>query len=719
MNLLLFLTLLGLVYAERTPKLADHDKWKCQPCVATAQMFKFGITATRYTPELYYQQQCHNKPYLQTVLRCMQDHTNEVTGRKMLEKLLGKMCEEYELEMMTIDELEPMPKPIIVPQEDMNNTQTGPVVIPNELWAPSYRSYSTYFHQTDLGTYLGVGILSYWTLILVVGGFVNLTRTYLFSIMCKMTGLHINTLRKHVSLPAAFGYKHSQPFRVLQGIVSMCMPTRVQSVIVTVYVIFTFIACFPGYEIYDENTVFETRAYQLRKYMANRTGILAFAQLPLLFLFAGRNNIMMWVTGWSFDTFNVYHRWIARVMVALAIAHGVTYTILAADFLSTSYKELYFFMGVIAVISGSFMCIQGLHFLRSRWYEVFLVLHIFLAVLFTMGVWFHADDVGFQEWVYAAVAVWAFDHLARYLRIVFSGVICNGHFTIVDHEHQIVRVEIAYSRLWKVYPGAHVFIYVLTPWKFWESHPFTIYQSPKALENGNISVMLKAKSGMTLKIFSRLLENNDSANIKLLVEGPYGHQLPVRNYDSAVVIAGGIGVTATYSYAADLLKCASTKAITFAWVVRNDKAIDWFKDELNALLQDDRVHVSIFVSTQEPDDVERDVHQRFGSYSASASSDEDEKTDKGATTTATAIDSSDGDSKDSSIRKLRKKLSVTYGTRPKMCTAIPQFLSYCEGSTAIVVCGPPVFNDDIRLAVSESLHTKNERIDYFEEAFSW
>ncbi|KAG5368262.1 Ferric/cupric reductase transmembrane component 1 [Yarrowia sp. C11] len=710
MNLLLLLTLLGLVSATNTPKLRDHDTWKCQPCVGAAQGFNFGITGTWGTP-IYYQQQCSNKPYLQTILKCMQDHTDEIIGREMLQALIGGSCEEYHVEMLSLEELEPIPNLISVPKKDMFNPQTEPVVIPEEMYLPAYKSYSTLYRQTDLATYLGVGILCYWVLILAVGGFVNLSRTYLFPVMCKMTGLHINTLRKHISLPAAFGYKHSQPFRVLQGIFSMCMPTRVQSVIVTLYVLFAFIACFPGYDLFDENTVFPSHSMQLRKYVATRTGVLAFAQLPLLFLFAGRNNIMMGITGWSFDTFNVYHRWIARVMVALAIAHGVTYTVMYGDSLSTEYKLVYFFMGVIAVISGSFMCIQGIHFLRSRWYEMFLLIHIALAVLFTVGVWLHADDVGFQEWVYAAVAVWAFDHLARYLRILSSGVICNGEFTIVDHQHQIVRLEIAYSKLWKVYPGAHVFIYVLTPWKFWESHPFTIYQSPSAMENGNITILLKAKSGITLNIFNRLLEQNDHANMKLFVEGPYGHQLPVRNYDSAVVIAGGIGVTATYSYAADLLKCPSTKSIIFGWVVRNDLAIDWFKDELNSLLQDDRVQVHIYVSTLGTG-IENEAHLRLGSSSASEG--DDEKIERGATSTAV-----DSHSEGSSIRDLKKKLSVVYGARPDMSSAIPGFLGYCEGPTAIVVCGPPAFNDDIRLAVSDSLNIKHERVDYFEEAFSW
>ncbi|KAG5361735.1 Ferric/cupric reductase transmembrane component 1 [Yarrowia sp. C11] len=711
MNLLLLLTLLGLVCARDSPKLGDDGRFVRHACIdVTAENFNFGVTSTEQTPKPYFQQQCSNKPYLQTVLKCMQDHTDEITGRKMFENYLGGECKEHtHKKMLSLEELEPVPELVSVSEEDRSKPQTEPVVIPEELYRPSYNSYVVLFRHRDVTTYLGIGILCYWVLIIAIGGVVNLSRTYLFPVMCKMTGLHINTLRKHISLPAAFGYKHSQPFRVLRGICSMCMPTRVQSVIVTFYLLFVFIACFPGYHIIEHNTLYPGHTAQLRKYLAMRTGILSFAQLPLLFLFAGRNNIMMWVTGWSFDTFNVYHRWIARVMIALAICHGIPNTILYADSLSFRYSMLFYFMGVIAIISGSFMCIQGLHFFRSRWYEMFLVIHITLALLFTIAIWLHADLVGFQEWVYAAVAVWAFDHLARYLRIIFSGVVCNGEFTIIDHNDRIVRVEIAYSKLWKVYPGAHVFIYVLTPWKFWESHPFTIYQSPTALENGNISIMLKAKSGMTLKIFNHLLEKNDHANIKLFVEGPYGHQLPVRNYDSTVVVAGGIGVTATYSYAADLLQCPSTKSIIFAWVVRNDAAIDWFRDELNSLLQDDRVQVNIFVSAVQSS-IEKESQLRFGSYAVSES---DEK----KSASSTAVEShSDGSS---STRKLSKNLNIVYGNRPNMSAAIPGFLGYCEGPTAIVICGPPVFNDDIRLAVSESLDIKNERVDYFEEAFSW
>jgi ferric-chelate reductase len=55
---------------------------------------------------------------------------------------------------------------------------------------------------------------------------------------------------------------------------------------------------------------------------------MSFANFPLLFLFGGRNNILIWATGWSFATFNVFHRHVARIATLQAVAHSVLYLII-------------------------------------------------------------------------------------------------------------------------------------------------------------------------------------------------------------------------------------------------------------------------------------------------------------------------------------------------------------------------------------------------------
>jgi len=55
---------------------------------------------------------------------------------------------------------------------------------------------------------------------------------------------------------------------------------------------------------------------------------MSFANFTLLWLFGGRNNILIWMTGWSFATFNVFHRHIARVATLQGIAHSVLYFVI-------------------------------------------------------------------------------------------------------------------------------------------------------------------------------------------------------------------------------------------------------------------------------------------------------------------------------------------------------------------------------------------------------
>lgn len=41
-----------------------------------------------------------------------------------------------------------------------------------------------------------------------------------------------------------------------------------------------------------------------------------------------RNNLLLWMTGWDFATYNNFHRWVARVSTVQAVIHSLGYTIL-------------------------------------------------------------------------------------------------------------------------------------------------------------------------------------------------------------------------------------------------------------------------------------------------------------------------------------------------------------------------------------------------------
>lgn len=96
-------------------------------------------------------------------------------------------------------------------------------------------------------------------------------------------------------------------------------------------------------------------------------------------------------------------------------------------------RELYFKMGIAAMVGGLLAVVVGLRAFRRRFYEMFLILHIIGAVLMLMGSWYRAlpllslcDDRAeltcslpradrpiMTPWVYAGVAVWVFERAVR------------------------------------------------------------------------------------------------------------------------------------------------------------------------------------------------------------------------------------------------------------------------------------------------------------------
>lgn len=73
---------------------------------------------------------------------------------------------------------------------------------------------------------------------------------------------------------------------------------------------------------------FRMPSLETTRYVADRTGYLAVANMPLFFLFAGKTKLLSTLTGWSGHTFSVFHKWIARTCIILSLIHSVSYGII-------------------------------------------------------------------------------------------------------------------------------------------------------------------------------------------------------------------------------------------------------------------------------------------------------------------------------------------------------------------------------------------------------
>ncbi len=135
------------------------------------------------------------------------------------------------------------------------------------------------------------------------------------------------SLRQHVALPAFFGSRHLEPLPANLGYV----PSRALGLSIGIYVALNVVFSSTSFGSFQPNTYFPSQRFELCEYVGNRTGTLSLVNISIAILFAGRNNLLIVITGWSQTTFLTFHRWAARVATLQAIVHSIAYTLAYVD----------------------------------------------------------------------------------------------------------------------------------------------------------------------------------------------------------------------------------------------------------------------------------------------------------------------------------------------------------------------------------------------------
>lgn len=153
--------------------------------------------------------------------------------------------------------------------------------------------------------------------------------------------------KKYFLIPPTFKLAH------IGRVFYLSIPLRSQTILISTYLVLNLSFLCVDYNLFAENLYWPDRTdLQLTRYVADRSEVLAFAQIPLLIAFAGRNNVLIWLKGWSFSTFNVWHKWIARVCLIQTFIHSVGYTVYAVQEggvgeISEYYQDAYLRWGAV------------------------------------------------------------------------------------------------------------------------------------------------------------------------------------------------------------------------------------------------------------------------------------------------------------------------------------------------------------------------------------
>lgn len=492
--------------------------------------------------------------------------------------------------------------------------------------------------------------------------------------------------------------------------------------------------------------------------LAVRASWLGVAQVPLLILLAGKNNLIGALSGVSYERLNVLHRWVSRVLLFLITLHLI--------FLHLSWNA--YDLGPLEYATDSciptgwatyaillWINISTIAPIRNFSYEFFVVQHIVTFFGFIIAIMWHLPSTALYSrvYIYIPIALYIIDRIVRSARYAWNNI-RPGRATVISLDGGVTRVTVSSNAIKSWTPGAHVFLSI-PKFGIGQSHPATIASTPTS-HNGKLVFILKAHKGFT----SRLLQSANSATSLLptkasntartqtshiaLIDGPYGGSYnDFASFDTVLLVAGSTGTTFTLPILLNIAcrvhkQKLPVKRIVFLWIIKNTSWTSWISAELTkaaATLQAAGVELSIQIhvtcddafTTGEEQEVECDCACDKSAGPCCCISVEDSDDDeiqtvaneKGTSTSSSLppersltrvnVQSRSNSPSSTSSTSLSSTKAGTksrvlpcarfHSGRPDFYELLWELLEKAEGETGVACCGSLGLNSDVRRTV--------------------
>jgi predicted ferric reductase len=510
-------------------------------------------------------------------------------------------------------------------------------------------------------------------------------------------------LNRHVLAAPLWNKRHNAAFQISSAIDNGTLPGRWHTIMLVCYVGLNLAWCVAlPYSVLDHK---ETIAA-----LRGRTGTLAALNLIPTILFALRNNPLITLLQVSYDDFNLFHRWAARITIAEAIAHTVAWmynTAQAAGWEAIGNglrSEGSYGWGMVGSAAFTFIGIQAWSPFRHAFYETFLNVHRVCVIVALVGLYKHLElhHLPQTPWIHLVVIFWAVEWFFRGLSILYYGFSLKKRSTIKVEAMpgEAVRLTIDMVREWTPRPGCHVHMW-MPRMSGWTSHPFSVAWSetlgpdhkemtlptlegvltaPGApRKSKQISLICRARTGLTRQMYERACKMpNETFTAWGFIEGPYGGHHSLDSYGTVVLFAGGVGITHQVMYLKHLVagyanRTTATQKVVLIWTVPDSDCLEWVRpwmDEILRMPQRKNVlRIKLFISRP-----------------------------KGR------VESS-------------SETVKMFAGRAKADALIEEEVRHREGAMAVTVCGSGGFADDVRAAVRPWL--TEGCVDFIEEAFTY
>lgn len=552
-----------------------------------------------------------------------------------------------------------------------------------------HKKFKDYTFSVQRSQWFGWGLVFYWATIVGLATFFNICK--------KFFGLPLvnNWLKKHLILPSMFKDYRERTYMFCK-ILPLSFHTRLNGLVIAVFAILTIISVGVGYELELPHPYLTTRWYANLNLVSYRTDMMAISLFPIIYLFGIRNNPLIYVSGIPFSVFQFYHKCCAYACAILAFIHSIIWTVWAiAD---GGYKawamDSYWRWGIAATTLIVLLIFHSEKLLRDLAYEIFLVLHQYMNIAFIICMYYHCNTLGWLGWIWSMAGILCFDRFMRIVRIIISGGVHTATLTDCGNR-SVVKMVMKKPRYFKYVAGSHAFIYFLSPtdswYYFFQSHPFSILMEPEEDINNpeHLIFYFKASKSITRAMLTKILRSGRSTvTCKILLEGPYGVTIPTLSHADrkTVAVTAGLGICAVYPHLRQLLDPVHKTRYShkLIWIINDLASLEWFSQELKWLSSKNCI-ISIKFTKADNQDLELS-------------------------------------SNESEFNEAQYDIEKRY-SRPDLISLVTseiQQASKESNNLAIIGCGPPSFNDELRYSVVNAIDSGLKiDVDLKEESYTW
>ncbi|RDL41091.1 Ferredoxin reductase-like, C-terminal NADP-linked [Venustampulla echinocandica] len=510
--------------------------------------------------------------------------------------------------------------------------------------------------------------------------------------------------KKHMLYAPLGKVRHNREFKLSTAANMGTIPSRFHTILLAMFILTNFSFCVS----LDYG---HSNRWAIIAELRGRTGVLALINMVAMIIFAGRNNPLITLLQISFDTYNLMHRWIGRIVILEAIIHTICWAVVkhAATGWSGVWEMIrtdsFIGWGTVSTTSMVLIFITSLSAVRHAFYETFLDVHIILALFAIVGVWIHCkiDNLPQLPIIQTVFILWVLERVARMLRLAWFNWARNKGWTTATVQPmpgEACRVTLHLPKHASIKPGSHAYLRFLSV-NVWESHPFSVAwvdhipvepnlpttEKPATSRlqqqetKTEVSFVIQAQTGMTRKLHDKAAKcGSEGLTIRAAFEGPYAGHHSLDSYGHVVLYAGATGITHQLSYVQHLIKgfnegSIATKKITLIWIIREAEHLEWVRPWMDVILKMPRrreiLTIKLFVTRpKQPKEIQ----------SASAT-------------------------------------VQMFPGRPNVKAIIQSEVETQVGAMCVTVCGPGALADSVRSAVREV--QDQGVVDFIEESFTW